>query len=217
MIRYKNKMWLSCKELGQYVDADNDNLKSMLKSVYYSNCKRKGVLFRNNEYFLAKDSLDNFIKKFSLIDLRNVPEQDSNWVVISRLSVMYHKTRADMVRVARELKNKESMRGANGESLIQFRKTSCGRHVSLCLFNSDEARRKLAQALGKKEPIKYTMQYNWTDMRYFPDSVIDKTICKIMECYRINPWNCREASDALMSTLPKSPGYESLFKPEKTH
>ncbi len=217
MIKYKNKRWLSCGELRQYVDADYSKLKSILESVYDSDCKHKGVLFRNNEYFLAKDSLDKFIKEFSSIDLRKVPEQDSNWVVISRLSAMYHKTRADMVRVARELKDTEFMRGANGKPLIQFRKTSHGRHVSLCLFNSDEARRKLAQALGVKKTIKYTMQYNWTDMRNFPDSVIDKTICKIMECYKINPWNKAKADDAIMSTLPKSPGYESLFKPEKTH
>ena len=217
MIRYKNKRWLSCSDLRQYVDADNDNLKQMLELVYCSNCKRKGVLSRGDEYFLAKDSLDNFIKKFSLTDLRKVPEQDSNWVVISRLSAMYHKTRADMVRVARELKDTEFMRGANGKQLIQFRKTSHGRYVSLCLFNSDEARRKLAQALGKKEPIKYTMQYNWTDMRNFPDPVIEKTIYEIMGRYKINPWNREAADDAIMSTLPKSPWYESLFKPEKTH
>ena len=107
-----------------------------------------------------------------------------------------------------DLKNDETMRDKNGMPLIQFRKTSHGRYVSLCLFNSDEAKNKLAQKMGISinrfaNKVPYRMKYNWSEKREFSDNEIHNTIIRLMEKNYdfVSEIQC---ADALLSELPKS-------------
>ena len=176
---FKSAVWLDYEKVQNMIDISYDELVKKLKSVYETRGGRKRVLLRDNQYFLHKDYVDEFINKFNLVGLKNVPAQDANWVPVARLSGLCRMMVPELVRVARKLKNDVDMCDNNGMPLIQFRRTAHGRNTALCLFNSDMARLKLMQKLGIKtnrfgKPVPYKMQYDWSEKRNFSDDEIDK-------------------------------------------
>ena len=209
---FKTNVWLDYEKIRANVDISRDALIQNLKSVYDTWGGHKRVLFRDGQYFLHKDYFDEFVNRFNLVNLKKVPEQDIHWTPVVRLVSLYRIPVYKIVKLVRDIKDKDlaSMRAEKGMPLIQFRKTAHGRNTALCLFNSNDARKKLATELGVKintlSPIKvpYKMQYDWSEKRKFSDDEIHNTIISLME-KNYDFVTESQRADALLSALPKSP------------
>lgn len=206
----KNKVWLNYTKIRKLVDISYDALVQNLQSYYDMRGGRKRVRLRDGEYFLCKDYVQEFIDKFGLVALDEVLECDARWIPVYRLSGLYNMKMPDLVHLVQQLKDKnvENMRDKNGMPLLQFRKSAKGRNVVLCLFNSNEARGKLADELGIKinmfhDKVPYKMQYNWSPRTRFSDDEIDRTILELMK-QNYDFGTESERADALLSALPKS-------------
>lgn len=209
---FKTNVWLDYEKIRANVDISRDALIQNLKSVYDTRGGHKHVLFRDGQYFLHKDYFDEFVNRFNLVNLKKVPVQDYHWIPVVRLVSLYRIPVYKIVKLVRDIKDKdlESMRDEKGMHLIQFRRTAHGRNTVLCLFNSNDARKKLATELGVKintlSPIKvpYKMQYDWSEKRKFSDDEIHNTIISLME-KNYDFVTESQCADALLSALPKSP------------
>ena len=203
-----NTMWLNYTRIQQRVDISFDDLVQKLGEFHNMWGGRKRVVVRNGEYLLNKNYVDEFIKKFNLVSLKDVPLQDKNWISAIRLSSVFRVHSARLVDFMRDLKDDPYMQDKSGMHLIQFRKTSNGRYVSLCLFNSDEAKNKFAKKIGLEtnrfsKKVPYRMQYDWSGKRKFSDNEIDNAIINLMNKNYdfVSEIQC---ADALLSELPKS-------------
>lgn len=203
--------WLNCHKLQQLIDIAPDDLLKKIREFHISNNCNGAVRVFGGEYFLAKDCVDEFIEKFNLKPLRNVPDQDNHWISVIKLSGIFRMRSWELVDLLRKFKDDACMRDANGMQLIQFRKTSHGRYVSLCLFNSNEAKCKFAEKIGIKtnmfsNKVPYKMRYDWSDKSKFSDQEIDDAIIRLMN--KNYDFACEtQCADALMSELPKSSDY----------
>ena len=208
---FKTNVWLDYDKIRANIDISRDALIQNLKSVYDTWGGRKRVLFRDGQYFLHKDYFDEFVNRFNLVNLKKVPVQDIHWTPVIRLVSLYQIPVYKIVKLVRDIKDKDlaSMRDEKGMPLIQFRRTAHGHNTALCLFNSNDARKKLATELGVKintlSPIKvpYKMQYNWSAKRKFSDDEIHNTIISLME-KNYDFVTESQCADALLSELPKS-------------
>ena len=203
-----NIVWLARNRIQQHIDISVQDLENKLIEFRNMRGGKKRVLCRKGEYLLNKDYLDEFAQTYHLVRLDNVPLQDKNWISVPKISGILRASLYCVAEYMRKLKDDPCMRDSNGMPLIQFRKTSHGRYVALCLFNSNEAKHKLAEKMGIKtnrfsKKVPYTMQYNWSEKRRFSDSEIHDAIIRIME----KNYDFRsefQCADALLSELPKS-------------
>ena len=214
-----NVVWLNYKRIQLRVDITLDDLIENLKSFRDMRGGKKRVLFKRGEYFLNRDYVDEFITKFNLVSLKNVPLQDKNWISSRNLSHILHVNFSQLIKTMQSLKDDADMKDNNGMNLIQFRRTAQGRYISLCLFNSDEAKNKLATKVGKNinrfsAKVPYKMQYNWSEKRKFSDDEIDSAIIRLIDKNYdfVSEMQC---ADALLSELPKSPQQILLAQLEK--
>ena len=208
---FKTNVWLDYEKIRANVDISRDALVQNLKSVYDTWGGHKHVLFRDGQYFLHKGYFDEFVDRFNLVNLKKVPEQDIHWTPVVRLVSLYRIPVYKIVKLVRDIKDKDlaSMRDEKGMPLIQFRRTAHGRNTALCLFNSNDARRKLATELGvniytPSSKVPYKMQYDWSEKRKFSDNEIHNTIISLME-KNYDFVTESQCADALLSALPKSP------------